>query len=238
MGYLNDNCLFDRLTSEIINQCQSYKCSNDSDIDSFFHIGNKDNFEDFASELMSNSHCFFTDEDNPKMVCAFALASSALRTDVLPKSRRNRFNRDRKIPNTKRRSQYPAILITQLCIFDGFGNSVFGHDIGKEMMDLIKTMAIDPDNDNAARYLVVDAINNPKVIDYYKRNGFELLFTSDEEEMACLRGYKNANPILRWLGDFFHVYKKDNSSECKTRLMFFDLILLNADQDSPIADNP
>ena len=129
MGYLNENCLFDRLTSEIINQCQSYKCSNDSDIDSFFHIGNNDNFEDFASELMSNSHCFFTDEDNPKMVCAFALASSALRTDILPKNRRNRFNRDRKIPNTKRRSQYPAILITQLCIFDGFGNSVFGHEI-------------------------------------------------------------------------------------------------------------
>ena len=87
-------------------------------------------------------------------LCAFSLASSALRTDTLPNNKRNKFNRP--IPNSKRRSQYPAILIGQLCIFDGFG-----HNIGDEMMDLIKTMVIDPENDNAARYIVVDAINKP-----------------------------------------------------------------------------
>lgn len=36
MGFLLDNCHFDRLTSEIINQCQPYTCSKDSGIDSFF----------------------------------------------------------------------------------------------------------------------------------------------------------------------------------------------------------
>lgn len=40
------------------------------------------------------------------------LSNTALRAAPLPKSQRNRFNRT--IPNAKRRSQYPAILIGQL----------------------------------------------------------------------------------------------------------------------------
>ena len=83
------------------------------------------------------------------------------------------------------------------------------------MMDLIKTMVIDPENDNAARYIVVDAINKPEVIDYYSRNGFEFLFTSDEEELAGLHGYNPEEFI-----------ENDETPKCKTRLMFFDLIVL------------
>lgn len=101
-------------------------------------------------------------------------------------------------PSTRLWSQYPAILIGQLCVFDGFG----GLDIGDEMMDLIKTLAINPENRCAARYLVV-AVNHPKVLEYYRKNGFEFLFDSDEEEQGCL-----------------------HKSDCPTRLMSFDLIVL------------
>ena len=38
MGYLLDNCLFDRLTSDIIDQCQPYSCEKDADIDSFVFV--------------------------------------------------------------------------------------------------------------------------------------------------------------------------------------------------------
>lgn len=215
MGFLLDNCHFDRLTSEIINQCQSYKCSKDSGIDSFFHMDNDDNFQDYHEEMMSNSHCFYTDNENPQMVCAFSLASSALRIDTLAKNKRKEFNKQNDIPFAKRRSQYPAILISQLCIFDGFGRKAFGHDIGDEMMDLIKTMVMDPENDNAARFLVVDAINTPEVIGYYQRNGFEFLFASDEDELIGLRGY---NPV--------EFIENEEPPRCRTRLMFFDLIVL------------
>lgn len=127
MGYLNQNCLFDRLTPEIIDQCQPYACSKDSDIDSFFHNGTKDNYEDYRNEMMAYSHCFYTDVEKyneehpeapkkPEMVCAFSLFSNtALRIAPLPKSKRNQFNRA--IPNAKRRSLYPAILIGRLCVF-------------------------------------------------------------------------------------------------------------------------
>lgn len=78
------------------------------------------------------------------------------------------------------------------------------------MMDLIKTIAINPDNNCSSRYLIVDALNSPEVIDYYKRNGFVFLFASDGEELEYLRGVPN-----------------DGSHKCKTRLMMFDLIVLH-----------
>ena len=212
MGYLLDNCRFGRLTSEIINQCQPYTCSKNADIDSFFHDNTPDNYRDYWLEMMGTTHCFFTDEkDNttqPKMVCAFSLSNSSLRTDILPNNRRNRLNRS--IPNAKRRFQYPAILIGELCVFDGFGHKTFGYNIADEMMNLIKTIAIDPDNNTSSRYLIVDALNSPEVIEYYKRNGFEFLFASDEEELEHLRSGHSSDV-----------------QNCRTRLMFFDLVVLN-----------
>ena len=219
MGYLLEHCQYGRLSPEIIDQCQPYKCSNNPDIDSFFHEGKEDNYTDYLNEMMGYSHCFYTDEEHPQMVCAFSLSNTALRIDVLPKGKRNKFNKS--IPNPKRRSQYPAILIGQLCIFDGFGNHVFHQNIGNEMMDLIKTMAIDKENSCAARYLIVDAVNTHNVIEFYKRNGFVFLFESDEEELKYLRGKSFSKSI-------FKCHKKAHLF-CKTRLMFFDLILLKTD---------
>ena len=207
-----DNCRFGRLTSEIINQCQPYTCSKNAGIDSFFHDHTQDNYRDYMLEMMGTTHCFFTDEkDNttqPKMVCAFSLSNSSLRTDILPQNRRNRLNRS--IPNAKRRFQYPAILIGELCVFDGFGHKTFGYNIADEMMNLIKTIAIDPDNNTSSRYLIVDALNSPEVIEYYKRNGFEFPFASDEEELEHLRSGHSSDV-----------------QNCRTRLMFFDLVVLN-----------
>lgn len=161
MGYLLENCHFDRLTSEIINQCQPYTCSRNADIDSFFHDGTPDNYRDYRLEMMGTTHCFFTDEKDktvrPRMVCAFSLSNSSLRTDILPGSRRNRLNRS--IPNAKRRFQYPAILIGELCVFDGFGHKAFGYDIADEMMNLIKIIAIDTESNSSSRYLIVYALH-------------------------------------------------------------------------------
>ena len=216
MGYLLENCHFGRLTSEIINQCQPYTCSRNADIDSFFHDGTPDNYRDYRLEMMGTTHCFFTDEKDkavqPRMVCTFSLSNSSLRTDNLSGSRRNRLNRS--IPDAKRRFQYPAILIGELCVFDGFGHKTFGYDIADEMMNLIKTIAIDPENNSSSRYLIVDALNSPEVIGYYRRNGFDFLFASEEDELEHLRGAHSGG-----------------IQNCKTRLMFFDLVVLNQTTD-------
>ena len=67
---------------------------------------------------------------------------------------------------------------------------------------------------------------HPNVIDYYKRNGFDFLFESDEEELECLKGYRNLKKQDLQVNDSNGVSENKEKPICKTRLMWFDLILL------------
>lgn len=125
----------------------------------------------------------------------------------MPKSKRNKLNR--KIPFSKQRSQYPAVLVAQLAIFDEF----VGLHLGKEVLDMIKAWFIDPLNKTGCRYLVVDAVNTPKVLQFYRDNGFDFIFSSDEEEMQYL-----SQAVCAEDGNIFR----------ETRLMVFDLITIRS----------
>lgn len=227
MGYLLNNCRFLRLTNDVVRQCESFSCKNDSGIDSFFHSGNPDNYFDYEQERMAISHCFITKDNTSRMVCAFSLSATALRVDHI--SNRGRRAVNKRIPYSKQRTQYPAILIGKLCVFDGFGRKDFPEgNVGTELMNLIKTMAMNPDNPVAYRYLVVDALNNPKVLDYYTENQFSFLFSSEEEEYECLHGHKRGYLKKIWykLQSFIGNAPPSTSLHLNTRLMIFDLILL------------
>jgi len=78
---------------------------------------------------------------------------------------------------------------------------------------MIKAWFIDPLNKTGCRYVVVDAVNNPKVLQFYKDNGFDFIFSSDEEEMQYMSKAVNV---------------QDGSVFRETRLMIFDLIQLKA----------
>lgn len=115
----------------------------------------------------------------------------------------------KEIPNPKRRSLYPAVLVGQL----GINHPFQGKYIGNEALDFIKAWFIDPMNKTGCRYIIVDAINHPKVIDFYKRNGFSLLFDTDEDEWLSLHGSQSIN--------------EDGSiPKIRTRLMYFNLMVL------------
>ena len=199
-NYLDGNCEFGKLTREIVNACHDFACSKDADIHSFFH----EEFEDYSHQLLGKTYCFITKQGN-KMVAAFTVANSSIRVDNMPKSKRNKLNR--KIPFSKQRSQYPAVLIGQLAVFDDFS----GLDIGQEMMDFIKAWCIDPLNKTGCRYIIVDAINKEKVLQFYLDNGFDFIFTSSEEESQYMSKEEN-------------VSNKEQYRE--TRLMYFDLMKL------------
>lgn len=69
-------------------------------------------------------------------------------------------------------------------------------------MEFIKDWFRDEDNKTGCRFLVVDAYNNFKTLNFYERNGFKFLYKDDEEEKS-----------------FYHI----NDSVIATRLMYFDL---------------
>lgn len=199
VGFL-EMCKFVELSPNTINACRNFSCTKDADIEEFF----KTEYFGYAQQLLGKTYGFTTDSCIPSLVCAFTLANSSISTDRMPGRQRNRLNRS--IPNEKRRRQYPAVLIGQLSVFDKYS----GKRIGDELLDFIKALMIDTDIKSACRYLIVDAVNHPKVLNFYARNGFQTLFDSDEEELAYLGK------------DGDHT----NDTSIKTRLMFFDLIKL------------
>lgn len=96
--------------------------------------------------------------------------------------------------------------------------------LGSKVLDFIKSWFIDPQNKTGCRYIVVDAVNTEKVLTFYEKNGFKYIFASDEEEMNYMSGI-NGNSLwtkfLKMLG-----LKKADPIFRKTRLMYFDLIVL------------
>ena len=195
-----EQCDFMELTEEVLQQCKGFTCK-DEDITEFF----TQDYADYAYQLLGKSYCFVK-PDTSEIVCAFTVANSSVKVDSLPSNLRNKLNR--KIPNAKRRPQYPAVLVGQLAVSDLFS----GHHVGDELLDFIKSWFIDPLNKTGCRYVIVDAVNHQKVFEYYQRNGFKFLFSSDEEEWTFLhnKGQASTTPI----------------EPMKTRLMYFDLIYL------------
>ena len=195
-----EQCDFMELTEEVLQQCKGFTCK-DEDITEFF----TQDYADYAYQLLGKSYCFVK-PDTSEIVCAFTVANSSVKVDSLPSNLRNKLNR--KIPNAKRRPQYPAVLVGQLAVSD----LLSGHHVGDELLDFIKSWFIDPLNKTGCRYVIVDAVNHPKVFEYYQRNGFKFLFSSDEEEWTFLhnKGLEQTTPI----------------EPMKTRLMYFDLIYL------------
>ena len=195
-----EQCDFMELTEEVLQQCKGFTCK-DEDITEFF----AHDYADYAYQLLGKSYCFVKPETS-EIICAFTVANSSVKVDSLPSNLRNKLNR--KIPNAKRRPQYPAVLVGQLAVSDLFS----GHHVGDELLDFIKSWFIDPLNKTGCRYVIVDAVNHQKVFEYYQRNGFKFLFSSDEEEWTFLhnKGQASTTPI----------------EPMKTRLMYFDLIYL------------
>ena len=197
--FIEDNCEFVELSSLLIETCADFSCKHDKDIEDFF----KSEFEDYDCQLLGKSYGFVKTKPSLELVAAFTVANSMLPVVNFPKSIKNRINRQ--IPNPKRNSQYPAVLVGQLAVFDAFA----GKHIGDEVLSMIKSWFIDPLNKTGCRYVIVDAVNNDKVIGFYQRNGFKFIFDKIEDEIAYM--------------------KLDLEAEYKrTRLMYFDLIVLKS----------
>lgn len=160
-------CDFCELTEGLLQDCGGFSCE-DEEITEFFM---KD-YADYAYQLLGKSYCF-VDNDSHHIVCAFTVAKASIRADMLPNNRRNKLNRN--IPNEKRRPQYPAVLVGQLAV----GTHYKGLGVGDEMLDVIKAWFVEPMNKTGCRYVVVDAVNHPKIFEFYSRNGFNFLFSSE-----------------------------------------------------------
>ena len=196
MSFLLERCDFKELTSDILSENQSFSCGN-ADLDDFF----LNDATRYAQFLMGKSYCFCLNEKPTKIVCALTVSNDSIRIYDLPRSRRDymrSLTRHEKILK-----RYPGVLLGRL----GVNKDFFGRGIGSEAIDFLKGWFLSRSNKTGCRFLIVDAVNDARVISFYQKNGFIPLFSSEEQELLYTYGSKEL--------------------ELKTRLMYFDLLELS-----------
>lgn len=202
MGFLLDKCTFRTYDKSILDNCEVFDCGN-ADLNEFF---SKDSLN-YTSQLLGKSYCFTLDEDERKVVASFTISNDSIKTFELPNSRKKKLIS--RIPRAKHMKNYPAVLIGRLGVSKDFPfKNLSGEEksIGDQVMDFIKAWFISPENKTGCRFIVVDAYNNEGTLKYYRRNGFQEIFSTEEQEKEF--------------------YEIPIGRDLVTRVLYFDLILL------------
>lgn len=183
-------------TAEIVAYCHPFSCE-DCDLDEFF---SKDALL-YEKELLGKTYAWIDTASPTEIIGLITLANDSVKAKFIANSARNRLQRS--ITNAKRGLNYPAVLIGRLGVSSAYRGR--GLNIGSQILDFIKGWFRTFDNKTGCRFIVVDAYNNDKTLHFYEKNGFKLLYKTEQEERDFLE-LENEEPLM-------------------TRFMFFDLKL-------------
>lgn len=192
---LDEECQLARVTQEVIDNCQPFRCG-DEDLDDFF----ANNAIAYERELMGKTYCWVLRNDVRKIVGMITLANASIQTTHLQNHPRRKINDH--IAYSKQGRTYPGVLIGRLGVSIDFQGSQFR--VGAQIMDFIKAWFRSYDNKTGCRFVLVDAVNNEHAIRYYERNGFHPLFPRIGDEKA-----------------FYHIPEDES---LRTRMYYFDLL--------------
>lgn len=204
MAFLEENCVLDILTDDILRECHPFVCG-DEDMDEFFR---KDAL-DYTRYKMGKSYCFRMKDDVKTIVACFTVSNDSIRIYDLPSSRRNAMwgitNREKML------TRYPGVLVGRLAVASSFS----GKGVGSEVLNFIKMWFLDDSNKTGCRFAIVDAKNEGKVLNFYAHNGFKTLFPREVDEDLYTKPPKNEEERSERI---------KSPRKLKTRLMFCDLL--------------
>lgn len=204
MVFLEENCILNVLTEEILAESNPFTCGDD-DMDEFF----RQDALDYTHFLMGKSYCFRLKDDKRTIVACFTISNDSIRIYDLPSSRRNAMwnitNREKML------TRYPGVLIGRLAVADSFS----GRGIGSEILNFIRMWFLDDANKTGCRFAIVDAKNEPLILRFYEKNGFKTLFSREIDEDLYTKPVKDETEQAERL---------QNPRKLKTRLMFCDLL--------------
>lgn len=171
MIFLEEYCTITLLDQNLLLTCKPFDCG-DSDLNYFF----REDAISYSRELLGKTYCYLLDRDPSVIVCAFTLSNDSIKVRYLPNSRKKKVNRY--IPRMKQYKSYPAVLLGRL----GVNKEYINKGIGRELLSFIKAWFIEPMNKTGCRFLVVDAYNQENTLRFYLNNGFEFIFSTEEQE--------------------------------------------------------
>lgn len=175
----------------------AFDCGRDS-VNEFF----RKEAQDYQDELFGKTYYFCLPENSSEIVAGFTVANASIFTKRLPNARQKKIGRE--VHHSKGLVNYPSVLLAQL----GVDIRYKGNNLGAQIINFVASWFTSSSNKSGCRHLIVDAYDEPHLLDFYQRNGLNFFFSSAEQEMQ----YRNWD------------IEKDGPLE--TRLMYRDMILL------------
>lgn len=175
----------------------AFDCGRDS-VNNFF----QNQAQAYQDELFGKTY-FFVNPDNPReVIVGFTVANASIFTKHLGNSRQKKIGYE--VHHEKGLINYPAVLLAQL----GVDIKYKGNRLGEQIIEFVEDWFTSGNNKSGCRHLIVDAYNEPELLDYYRRNGLNLFFSTIDQEMK----YRN--------------WDSNKDGNLETRLMYRDMILL------------
>lgn len=199
---LFEKCTMTELTDSVLANCDSFSCG-DADLDEFFA---KDSML-YRKKLLGKTYLFCL-KDNPNtIVTALSLSNDSIRiTNRLADEYKDQFLENAELRD-KTMKRFPGVLIGRL----GTNQDFAGQGYGSAVMDFIKVY-FRTESYTGCRFLIVDAMNNPDTLHYYKKNGFKYLIEDERLEAKYVGIGVGHLPL-------------------NTRLMYFDLLDIKVDDN-------
>ncbi len=196
---LTSDCSLIRLEGDT--DLSAFSCDHE-DLDDFLHNEAKE----YSKQLLGVTYLFRKDDTN-EIVGFFTVSNAALNLKEVSRPKKKKI--DGSIPFVKRRTSYPSVLIGRLGVSSKYrGNNYNGNKVGPQILDFVKAW-FRFQNKTGCRFIIVDAYNEPKVLNFYQKNDF-IFLEQEEDELAQLRE------------------ERGEEAELKTRLMIYDLTRLEA----------
>lgn len=144
--------------------------SPDDELNEFYH----ELSTEYCKELLAVTYVLYHNDD---VVAFYCVSNDALRTEDVP-TRSGLKRILQYLPHRKRGiKSHPAVKIGRLSVADG----LTGQDIGTTLLDRIK-FDFTHKNKTGCRFIIVDAYNNPRTLNFYQKNGFIFVSKDDEKE--------------------------------------------------------
>lgn len=190
-----------RVTPNLLEVCDEFSCGNE-DLDEFF---TKD-YILFGNKLACKTYGFLSLTNEKQLVALFSLSNDSIRITNLRSEdwEQIEYVTEGGEKNLKR---WPGVLIGRL----GTNINLRGNGYGSAIMDFIKAWFRSEENKTGCRFIIVEALNNSQTLNYYEKNGFLYLYSSEENEAKAM----GLN------------IKRAGTFPLHTRLMFFDLLQAN-----------
>lgn len=167
-----ENIVLNRLNQDY--EIKPFDCG-DADLNGFLF----DDAKNYLSELMATTYLMETENLTVAYFCLLNDKVVFDTSDAKEKSFWNRFNRKNRIPNHKRRQNYPAVKIGRLAVSEEFSRQ----GVGRFILDTVKSILLNK-SDIACRFITVDAYDT--AFDFYEKNGFHYLSDEDKGKQTRL----------------------------------------------------